>query len=273
MNKLIAPFAFLCDNTCMKNTQKGFIVPIIIIIVAVLAIGGGTYVYTKNNQNTETNTSANATSTPSIQGTYEKQSASITITQLSGSKIKVEGNAVNSQANSSILDGEATLVGNKAIYSKDGCEVELVFKDNTLTAKDNNQCGGLNVTFTGDYIKDTNPSSTTSVKSTSNANTSISKNIVGSWLFETSSGSNNSEIPLDSGLIFEADGTFMTAINRGPGDSVAGYDGTWTLKNGGLSLTFKQLQKEWFFEKVEATNSSLTLSYKGNTKIVYKKAN
>jgi len=65
----------------------------------------------------------------------------------------------------------------------------------------------------------------------------------------------------------------MTAIYRGPGDSVAGYDGTWTLKKGGLSLNFKQLQKEWFFEKIEVTSSTLVLYYKGNSKLVYKKVN
>lgn len=35
----------------MKNSQKGFIIPIIIAVVALLAIGGGTYVYVNINNN------------------------------------------------------------------------------------------------------------------------------------------------------------------------------------------------------------------------------
>ena len=34
----------------MKNTQKGFIVPLLLAIIAVLLIGGGAYVYTQNKQ-------------------------------------------------------------------------------------------------------------------------------------------------------------------------------------------------------------------------------
>ena len=32
----------------MKNTKRGFIVPLLIAIIAVLAIGGGVYLYTQN---------------------------------------------------------------------------------------------------------------------------------------------------------------------------------------------------------------------------------
>ncbi len=34
----------------MKNTQKGFIMPVILILVALLVIGGGAYMYTQNKQ-------------------------------------------------------------------------------------------------------------------------------------------------------------------------------------------------------------------------------
>lgn len=33
----------------MKNTQRGFIVPLLIAIIAVLVVGGGVYLYTQNN--------------------------------------------------------------------------------------------------------------------------------------------------------------------------------------------------------------------------------
>jgi hypothetical protein len=45
----------------MKNTQRGFIVPLVIAIIALLAVGGGVYVYTKNHS---TNTAA--TTTPQV---------------------------------------------------------------------------------------------------------------------------------------------------------------------------------------------------------------
>jgi hypothetical protein len=47
----------------MKNTQKGFIVPVLIIVV-VLAIGGGAYLYSQDKQNdsTDQNTSNESTS-------------------------------------------------------------------------------------------------------------------------------------------------------------------------------------------------------------------
>ena len=34
----------------MKNTQKGFVVPLLIIIIAVLVIGGGSYIYNQNKK-------------------------------------------------------------------------------------------------------------------------------------------------------------------------------------------------------------------------------
>ena len=36
----------------MKNSQKGFIVPILLVIIALLVVGGGVYIY--KNKKTET---------------------------------------------------------------------------------------------------------------------------------------------------------------------------------------------------------------------------
>ena len=47
----------------MKNTQKGFIVPLLIVIIAVLVIGGGVYVYTKNSNPIQSALNDEATST------------------------------------------------------------------------------------------------------------------------------------------------------------------------------------------------------------------
>ena len=43
---------------------------------------------------------------------------------------------------------------NKGVYSdQNGCKVDLNFSGGKLIAKDNNSCGGLNVSFSGEYIK------------------------------------------------------------------------------------------------------------------------
>src|SRR5882724_6220939 len=65
----------------MKNSQKGFIVPLVLILIAIVVIGGGAYVYTQhrqvsapisnNNQQatSTTNTTNSATTSVSIQAT------------------------------------------------------------------------------------------------------------------------------------------------------------------------------------------------------------
>jgi hypothetical protein len=45
----------------MKNSQKGFIIPLVIVIVALLAVGGGTYIYTKDKDAAQTSVSTTAT--------------------------------------------------------------------------------------------------------------------------------------------------------------------------------------------------------------------
>lgn len=48
----------------MKNSQKGFIVPLLIIVIAVLALGGGVYVYQKNKAPDKSNANTNVQLTP-----------------------------------------------------------------------------------------------------------------------------------------------------------------------------------------------------------------
>ncbi|MFA5942188.1 MAG: hypothetical protein WC798_00735 [Candidatus Paceibacterota bacterium] len=50
----------------MKNSQKGFIAPLLIIIIAVLAIGAGVYYYSSKNGPSNTNGSLNSNQTPPI---------------------------------------------------------------------------------------------------------------------------------------------------------------------------------------------------------------
>jgi len=86
----------------MKNTKKGFIVPLLIAIIAVLAIGGGIYVYEQskttpveqqpvvNNQQT-TNTNNDTT----VSATINKNSLVITSSQLTAT---VSGTASNTNS-------------------------------------------------------------------------------------------------------------------------------------------------------------------------------
>ncbi len=49
----------------MKNTQKGFIMPVILILVALLVIGGGAYMYTQNKQGNQPEAVSQTTDTTS----------------------------------------------------------------------------------------------------------------------------------------------------------------------------------------------------------------
>ena len=110
------------------------------------------------NPNTVQNTSNYKSG--SIQGVYKKTNSWIDVAELTGNKISVKGQASwegsgasSGQINSGVIDGVVTLNGNKGVYSQNGCEINLAFVQSGLTAKDNNQCGGLNVSFTGEYIR------------------------------------------------------------------------------------------------------------------------
>ena len=50
----------------MKDSQQGFVAPLLIIIIAVLAIGAGVYYYSSKNGSSNTNGSLNSNQTPPI---------------------------------------------------------------------------------------------------------------------------------------------------------------------------------------------------------------
>ena len=68
----------------MKNSQKGFVVPLLIAIIAVLVIGGGVYVYEKNKK----------TETPVVDtGTQQINTVKADVTySISGNNISVVSN-------------------------------------------------------------------------------------------------------------------------------------------------------------------------------------
>ncbi|MFA6340682.1 MAG: hypothetical protein WCX27_00370 [Candidatus Paceibacterota bacterium] len=53
----------------MKNSQKGFIAPLLIAIIAILVVGGGTYIYIKRSSNPNTTITGNQTATSTIEVT------------------------------------------------------------------------------------------------------------------------------------------------------------------------------------------------------------
>ena len=137
-------------------------------------------------------TNSNNYKSGSIKGVYKKADGNswIDVTELGGNKISVkgqaswEGSGVNSgQVNSGVIDGVVILNGNNGVYSQNGCEINLTFVPSGLIAKDNNQCGGLNVSFTGNYTRFQDSSSGGSSQIT----TSPEINIKG-WLYAPTNG-------------------------------------------------------------------------------------
>ena len=134
------------ESLNMKTTLKIIISVVVVVIV-------GVFIFSDKKTNTPADFS--------IQGTYEKKFALIVVTELGQNKIKIEGSATWEGPNAAIdgdvyvgeIEGTVTLTGVTGIYEDNGCEVELIFSKDKLKAKDNNQCGGLNVSFTGEYIK------------------------------------------------------------------------------------------------------------------------
>jgi hypothetical protein len=83
--------------------------------------------------------------------------ADLDISVLDGNRLGIKGLATGrgpgEMVNTGDLDGEAVLIGQTANYKKGDCELKLVFGSNSLIAEDNLKCGGLNVTFSGEYKK------------------------------------------------------------------------------------------------------------------------
>lgn len=97
-----------------------------------------------------------------ISGHYERLNgdpASLDVQLVSDSQVRIQGNAtwegdVNvGQVNVGEIDGTIALNGYTTTYENGPCKVTFVFQPNEVHATDNLNCGGLNVSFTGDYAK------------------------------------------------------------------------------------------------------------------------
>lgn len=107
----------------------------------------------------------------SISGEYERyyggkpdeNSATITVRELQDGQVHVAGNALwignaeTGNVNTGEFDGTLPLTQNQVHYTdgdEEGCKLTITFDQNALTVSDDNlHCGGLNVTFDGQYRK------------------------------------------------------------------------------------------------------------------------
>lgn len=128
--------------------------------------------YTSRLAELDATASSPTTQSPPISGEYkryyqgkpDKNESSITIKALADGRLHVEGNAVwvgnveTGNVNLGELAGSFPLDGNQIHYTdgeNDGCKLTITFSQNALTVSgdDNMRCGGLNVTFDGQYRK------------------------------------------------------------------------------------------------------------------------
>ena len=93
-----------------------------------------------------------------IDGEPDPHAATLTIAAGSGDRIRITGeatwvgNAETDNVHVGEVDGSAPLEGNHARYDVDGCSFAIEFvPDALIVSDDNGACGGMNVTFEGDY--------------------------------------------------------------------------------------------------------------------------
>jgi uncharacterized protein len=112
-----------------------------------------------------------ASAGPTVSGLYErhvrgkpdKHSAQLIVLALEGNRVRIKGNAiwVGNAATGSVhtgeIDGLAQMAGGAELRFDDAyCHLEISIGKNTLTVAETagSQCGGMNVTFAGEYRKD-----------------------------------------------------------------------------------------------------------------------
>lgn len=98
-----------------------------------------------------------------FQGKPDSNSSTIRVKLLSDEQLSINASAVwignekTGNVNTAELEGEFPLTGNKLYINDgetDGCKFTLVFEQNALSINDDNShCGGMNVTFNGQYKK------------------------------------------------------------------------------------------------------------------------
>lgn len=95
-----------------------------------------------------------------VEGAPDRHAARLTVAAGSGDRIHVfgesrwVGSAETGNVNVGTVDGMAALEGNHARYDVDDCSFAVEFiPDALIVSGDNGSCGGMNVTFDGDYAR------------------------------------------------------------------------------------------------------------------------
>lgn len=93
-------------------------------------------------------------------GVRDSHSADITLIGLHGNKVVASGsavwlgpNAAQGQVHTGEIEGVGQIKAGKAIFDLDGCTATIALTATGLVVQDESGCGGLNVTFIGDYRK------------------------------------------------------------------------------------------------------------------------
>lgn len=95
-----------------------------------------------------------------FQGVKDKDTAEIILVGLNGNQIYISGNALwygpnaaNGQINTGNIEGIGKLKSGKAVFDFDGCQASMLIKQGELFVENESGCGGMNVTFIGNYRK------------------------------------------------------------------------------------------------------------------------
>jgi hypothetical protein len=92
-----------------------------------------------------------------LKGTWRADEYSRIVFRQEGARALASGSATygeGASTNMGEFDGEVALSGARFSYrEEDGCEVTGLRRGPYLVVRDNNQCGGLNVTFNGIYVR------------------------------------------------------------------------------------------------------------------------
>lgn len=94
-------------------------------------------------------------------GEKDPDSSTLLLVGLSGNRVNISGtslwqgqNAANGQINTGEIEGAGITFQGKIKFDLDGCTGEILFKKNGIVVENESGCGGLNVSFNGEYRKE-----------------------------------------------------------------------------------------------------------------------
>lgn len=94
--------------------------------------------------------------TEKFEGTYKSPDGAYIVTSTADDEIYVEGEALWANeltTNVGRVKGNILLTDSKGILKDGECEIQIKITERKITSTDNSKCGGFNVSFSGEYIK------------------------------------------------------------------------------------------------------------------------